>query len=110
VEGVDHLRAELAERIAVRRGQALDEFVALRSEVKEDLAAVIRGHFADYRGAGDELIDDADGAVVPDLQLLREIANRELSVAIAGAGADCQKSLILVWSKVFGAEEVFAEA
>jgi len=92
----------------MRGGEALDEVLTLGGEGEEDFAAVIGGDFADDGGALDQLIDDADGAVMADLQLLGEVANREL--AIAGGGADGEQGLVLVRGEVFGNQQVFAEA
>jgi len=42
------------------------------------------------------------------LQLLSKVADGKL--APRGGGADGKKGLVLVWSQVFGAQKVFAEA
>jgi len=91
----------------MRRRQTLDDLFAFLGEGEEDFAAIIRRDLTDDGGAGDELIDNADGTVVPDLQLLREVADGEF--AIGGRGANGEQGLILVRGQVFGDEEVFAE-
>lgn len=89
-------------------GQALDHFLALIGKGEEDLAAVIGCHLADDGLAEDELIHDAHGTVMANLQLLRKITYGEL--APRGGGADGQESLVLVRGEVFLAEQVLTES
>jgi hypothetical protein len=108
LESGDHLRREPAQFIPVGRGEALHQFFALFREGEEDFPAVIRGDLADHGLAQDQLVDDADSAVMPDLQLLGQVADRELPME--GGSANGEQGMILVRSEVFGAKEVFAEA
>ena len=55
-----------------------DQFLSLGSKGEEDLAAVVRRDLSNDGSTGDELVDNADGAVVTDLKLLGEVADGEL--------------------------------
>ncbi len=91
----------------MRRGEPLDQFLALVRQGEEDFAAIIGGNLAYHRLAHDQLVDDADGAVVPDLELFGQVSHGEF--ALRGGGADGQEGLVLVWGEVFGAKKIFAE-
>lgn len=59
------------------RGDALNDLPAFGSEGEQDFSAILRGDLADHDGASDELFDDANGAVMPHLQLFGEVPNGE---------------------------------
>ena len=61
----------------MRRSEALDQFFALLGESEEDFAPVRGSDHADDSIAKDELVNNADRAVVADLQLLSEVADGE---------------------------------
>lgn len=107
LEGLDYLRREPAELLMVRRRQARDQRLAFLGEGEVDLAPILLRDLADYRLAQDELIDDADSAMMPHLQLLREFADGK--PAWGGGGSDGKKRLILIRGEVLRAQQVFAE-
>jgi len=104
---LDDLGAEPAQFLVMGGCQALDDFLTFWREREKDFATIVRGDLAYDRGAEDQLIDDADGAVVADLQLLGEVADGE--APLGGGSANGQERLILVRGQVLGTEEVFAE-
>ncbi len=108
LEGADHFGAEPAQLPVVGGRQALDDLLAPGGEAEVNFAAIVGGGFPDDGGPAHELIDDAHRAVVPDLELLGQVADGNL--AAGGAGADGKKRLVLVGRQVLGAKEVFAEA
>ena len=80
----------------MRRRKPPDQFLALFRECQEDLAPVIGSHFPHDGLAQNELIDNADRAVVPNLQLLCQIADRQSP--LLGGRLNGKERLILVRS------------
>jgi len=108
LEDLDHLWREPRELSMMRRSEALDQFFALLGESEEDFAPVRGSDHADDSIAKDELVNNADRAVVADLQLLSEVADGEL--AFGGGSSDGQECLVLVRGEVLRVKQVFAEA
>jgi hypothetical protein len=108
LEGADHFRAEAAQLPVVRGRQTLDDLLAPGGEAEVNFAAIVEGGFTHDCGPAHELIDDADRAVVADLELLGEVTDGNL--ATRGASTDGKKGLVLVGSQVLRAKEIFAKA
>jgi len=62
------------------RRKAVHEILPFFGKGQENLPAVVRRHFADHRLPEDELVDDTDGTMVPDLELFCQVPDGELAL------------------------------
>lgn len=108
LDGLGELGAE-ADQFGFMEGrEAVNDVEAFSGKCEEDFAAVVGGDLADNGLVADELIDDANRAMVADLQLLGQIANGEFAiVAISPYG---EERLVLVGRKAFGNQQILAIA